>query len=400
MHNDLTKPRRSVNVLAAYRQDLSSRGNTPLGDHDGVWLQFGSLLAHSGAFDGEARERALRQATLLARGMLSIAAWEEGNRFDPERPTEPDTLQSRIRTIAETIEMAGAMRLADAILEAYLLSHPDCGALEQGRIEAERARIAWKTGEIEIAEQRYARTLAAARKANSEELHVRALIGQALLARLAGNYPKSASRARAALRLAKQGNLRRLAASAQHTVMVAAAVRGELAAALAHGWSAFLHASGDPILETDVLGNVGQVFLDMGHPATAIAAFRVVISRRPSSRVLLPALGGYAIAASRLEDRTALDAVASNVIELSKVAGTPYAVAVAYLEIAEAYALLNESSISATYRNQALAIAQEKRYHELVHRAESATVAPRPSARPLKPETERIAGAVRELALA
>lgn len=386
-----------VDVLAAYRDDLTRRGDSAASEVEGAWVELGILLAHAGVLPQEERDAALSAAGTLVRALLGASAWEEGHRLDPMPPKDADSLPSRVRTVSEMVEDAGAMRLADAILAAFLTAHPDCDPLERGRIEAARARIAWKEGSIDAARDRLAHVIALSKRIESDELLARALIGQALLARLAGNYPESHDKARSALELAMDGGMRRLAAVAHNTLLVVAAVRGRYGDAIAHGWNGFLLAQGDSVLESELLGNVGQVFLDLGHPITAIAAFRAVVGRQPHSRLLLPALGGYAVAAARLGDEPAMQQAAAGIAYHVDTAGTPYAIAVALLELADAYDIVGRRALARAHRSHARRIADAKAYHELVFRADQPRDMERPASRALDPTSESIAEAVREL---
>lgn len=386
-----------IDVLAAYREDLARRGESSADKAEGSWVELGILLAHAGVLPQEERQAALHAAGALVRTMIGASAWEEGHRLDPVPPSDADSLHSRVRTVSEMIEDAGAMRLADAILTAFLSSHRDCDSLERGRIEAARARIAWKEGSVDVARDRLAHLVALSKRIGSDELLARALIGQALLARLAGNYPESHDKARAALELAVDNGLLRLAAVAHNTLLVIVAVRGLFGDAIAHGWKGFLLARGDSVLESEILGNVGQVFLDLGHPSTAIAAFKAVVERQPHSRLLLPALGGYAVAAAQLEDEVAMNKAAAGIAYHVDTAGTPYAIAVALLELADAYDILGNRALARVHRSHARRIADAKAYHELVFRADQPRDDERPVVRPLDTSTESIAGAVREL---
>lgn len=386
-----------VDVLAAFREDMSRRGEASTTDLDGAWIELGTLLSHASFLMGSERDAVIAAAVRNARALLSASAWQAGHRLDPEPPDDADSLKSRVRTISEMTEDAGLMRLADAILGAFLSSHPDCDVLERGRIEAARARIAWKEGELGVARERLEYTLALSKRANSDELLIRALMGQAILARFAGNYPASYQNARAALKLAERLSMRRLAAVSHNTLLVVAAVSGRFDDAIAHGWEGFLGAEGDSILESEILGNVGQLFLDLGHPNTAIAAFKAVVGRQPHSRLLLPALGGYAVAAAMLHNYHAVDEAAAGITYHVTTAGTPYAIAVALLDLADAYGILGKITAAAKRRSDARQIADAKGFHELVFRSDQASTMEIPEPRALAANTESISEAVREL---
>ena len=386
-----------VDILAAFREDLARRDTESFGPVEGSWVQLGVLLAHAAILTEDPRLETLKAAAQVARELLGPAKWAEGNRLDPSPPADINSLDARIRSITEAIEDEGALRLADGILATFLVAHPSCEPLEVGRIEVARARVAWKMGELDVARDRIARALAIAETINSDELRVRATIGEALLARLTGNYPLSEATATAALIVAQQAQLPRLAGLAHHAIMVAAAVRGRYQDAVAHGWTGFIAASGDEVLQSEFLGNIGQLFLDLGHPGTAIAAFEVVVQHNAPSRLLLPALGGLAIAAARRGDASTLNRTAQRIEVLSRTAGTPYTIACGLLELAEAHRTLGDEGEMQRHLVEVSRLAALHGYNELAYRAEHFIPVAAPERQALVPYSEAVADAVRQL---
>ncbi|MEP6730050.1 MAG: hypothetical protein ABJE10_05410 [bacterium] len=385
-----------TDILGAYREDVNRRRGEPFGDCDSKWIEFGVLLAHAAMVHAVDRTRCVTAARAIAREILDGEVWDAGYRLDPHPPFDDMTLEGRVRSIAEAVEDAGALALSDAILCAFVHAFPESSPLELGRIEAVRARLAWKGGDREVAAERYQRTAAEAARIGSDELRVRALIGRALLARLAGNYPQSRESARQALIIAEREGMHRLAASAHHTLFVADAVAGAFGTAIVHGWQAFALATGDAVLEAEVLGNLGQLFVDLGHPSTAAAAFRAVVKRRPAQRILLPALGGLAMCCGYLQDLETLAATESAILRYAEESRSRYEVASALLELATA-SLLAGKDTADRYRAQALEIAAASGFHELVYRAETATQEAQRECHELSPSALNIAHAVREL---
>ena len=104
------------------------------------------------------------------------------------------------------------------------------------------------------------------------------------------------------------------------------------------------------ILEAEALGIVGQLFLDMGHPEPAAAAFRAIISRAPADRILLPSLGGLAVAASRMGARETVAWVEDRIESRIRTGATPYCIASAQLDLAIAW---NELTLLHTRRSAA-----------------------------------------------
>ena len=386
-----------IDVLDAYRADQDKRSGEPFGASDGAWLQLGQHLHHAALLPETERARHLAAAATIARELLGDEQWRAGYRTDPEPPRNETTLASRIRIIADVTEDAGALRLTDAMLAAFAAADVSASALELGRIEAVRARLAWKAGEIELATERYRRTLAAAREINSVELRVRAQIGQATLNRIVGNHPHARLLARRAAKAAERASLLRLAGLAHNELMIAAGVRAHFDEAMMHGWRAFTLAAGDEDLESHILSNVGQLFLVAGHPETALAAFRAVVTRQGPDRILLPGLGGIALAAARLGERETVFASETEFMRHAAIGSPTYDVAATFLELANARNRLGDSRTAERHRKRSLEIAARYGYHEIVHHAATPFESILPVKRTLSPQAEQVASAIRQL---
>lgn len=380
-------------VLAAYR--AAHRRNAVALD-DGSWIPVGSLLEHAAALPIEQRRTHLDRVATMIRAILGEPAWRTGHPSDPEPPASDETLDGRVRAYCEQIEDAGAIELSDAILVAYLAADPTAPALEQARVEAVRARLAWKSGDLDAATERYRRVAKAGRRLRSDELRVRAWIGETIVARLRGNYPASRAAGLRAIALSERARLGRLLSSAHHAMMVAEAVGSGFESAIEHGWQAYLHAGGDRAMESAALGNVGQLFLDAGHPATAAAAFRAVLQRQPADRILVPALGGFAIAAARLNDAALLENLTQQIVSRITAGVTVYDAATVTLDLARAYLAVHESVRTNYFRSRARELARTHGFHEIVHHADQIDQSA-PAERPLSPRVATVADAVREL---
>jgi hypothetical protein len=398
----LNHPGAPVPVLAAYRTDLAQRpGASRLAPHDEAWLAIGSLLTHSGWLTRERRVPLFTEVRRLLRETLGEDAWGRGAPLDPRPPRDELVLSPRVRALCEEIEDAGAVNLAGAILGAYLGSRDHIDGVELGRIDALRGRFAWKAGAHDIAEDHYRKVEARARRVRSAELLVRSYIGYAVIARLKGNFPASRIAARRAVSLAEPNGFTRLAALGHQSLMIAAVVAGDMNTALHHGWHAYRGVQGDPTAEAVKLVDVAQLFLDAGHVEFATAGFAAALQRHMSERVLMPALGGAAMAAARRGDADAVARMADAVRAHADQSSLPYANTACELDIAEAYIQLGRRGDAEPFRRSALAVATAHRYHELIHRAETlSSVQPRtaPAPVPLTQESHEIGEAVRQLA--
>jgi tetratricopeptide (TPR) repeat protein len=332
------------------------------------------LLEHASILAEDERGPYLEIVAKTVKRAIGDDLWRTGHRMDPPQLRSNSTLESRLRVFCEIIEDAGALELSDAVLCAYLLADVGINPVECGRIEAVRARLAWKRGELDVAEERYHRVAMSARRLKSDELRVRAWIGRAIVARLRGNFPASRRYGQHATVLAERSGLHRLASLAHHTLMVAAAVGKEFESAVEHGWQAYLNADGDVMLESGALGNVGQLFLDAGHSATAMAAFRAVLARQPSDRIALPALGGLAVAAARLDLPDVVHMATEAILARFKAnaGATAYDTATTLVDLTRAYFALGDDARAEEFRAQAHALADSKGFHEIVHHTRGA----------------------------
>jgi hypothetical protein len=383
-------------VLDTYRKTQAEvRGALTL--DDAQWVRIGALLENACLLPVEHRRAHLDAVVAGVRMTLGPERWAEGHHVDPDRPADDRLLQGRFRTYCEVVEDAGALALADAMLSAYVNADPAVDTLERARVEAVRARLAWKAADLDVATERYRRVAMEARRERSDELRVRALIGQAIVARLRGNYPRSRECGRRAALLAERRGMRRLAAGAYQTLTVSFAVARDFGTALAHGWRAYLHSVGDPTMESEALAIVGQLFLDIGHPVPAAAALRAVVARAPADRILLPSLGGLAVAAARTGARDIVT-WAQNFITSRAIGGaTPYNIASAQLDLAAAWDELEVPKLAAEARRRALELALEHHFHEIAHHAEERAVVTAPAPQTLSANAEEVADAVLHL---
>lgn len=389
-------PRSAGRVLDAYRKTQAEVRET-LDTHDGGWLRVGALLENASALPAEHREKHLQTVAECVRAALGLDQWSQGHRMDPVRPANDSSLEFRFRTYCEIVEDAGALDLADAMLAAYLSADPTIDALERARVEALRARLAWKAGELDVAAERYRRVGLTARRERSDELRVRAWTGEAIVARLRGNYPRSQERARRAALLAERVGMHRLAAVSYQTLTVPVARAGDFGSALVIGWRAYVHAAGDPILESETLSNIGQIFLDTGHPVPATAAFRAVIARAKTDRVIMPALGGLATAASRAGHREIVEWVQHEVDRRARVGTPPYVLGSVHLELARAWEALRAPGQAESAWRRAHAIGLDHQFHEIVHYAEHRSVVAAPVRQVLPTSAEEVADSILQL---
>jgi hypothetical protein len=400
-------------AIAALRQDLSVLGPDALQDSTSSsgWLALTLIL------ERQARRSEMQKSPLAERlkSILDeIEARPRPRLEDHVAASPPSVLMQRIRAVAEEMEEAGALRLAESTLasaqdSAEALQGWAGGselAIERGRTLAQRARVAWKAGATEVAADRYRRVGGLGIRARLPELMARAKLGHAALAQIAGDWPAVGRRARAARRLATAVNRPALVELSHHFLMVAAAEQQKWSSALVHGWEAYRGAAGDPEREAERLLNLAQLLLLSGRSEAARAGFVASLERGGSLRLVLPALGGLAAAGARMGDAATVNTAAEELFRASGGSALPFQTMSALMELGSAFALMGdfagiESVIEkarpmAALREAEALVARLRELQLVAHRRERAT-APAASV-PLSPRGEAVASAVLSLA--
>lgn len=363
---------------AAYRRDLAARRDLPFGDDDGAWITLATMLTHAAMQPGAG------EALAAARTFVHDA-WrgrEPHPELDPPGRGGEGTV---VRAAIEEMERSGALELARVALESLSAIVED--EVERGRVEAQRARIRWKLGDVEGAELRYRRVERTGRRLLDEELRIRAWLGYCALAQQKGNYP---ALRRWCLRVHRSATARgwgRLAAVAENGLMACEATAGNLDAAVEWAWRAYRHVAGDPHAESEVLQNLGYLLLLLGRPHPAKTALVAAIQRARVPRIIVPALGNLALAAAADGDRVTLDWAARELDRADPGVHQPYDVALSLLECARALQGSGDPARARRLRERALGIAARHGYHEIAIRAER----PEPAAAPAAPARRALA---------
>ena len=375
-------------AAAAYRKDLGANpGRDSLDPLDGAWIAVTTMLSH--AVDAPRARRAglLRQSVILSKKAT-------GRHLHGRRRASTRTSAEIVLGLVEDMEDAAALTLALTTLEMFAKASPKLKPIERGRVIAQAARIARKTGSLEIAEIRYRALARMATRLREPELRIRAWIGYAVLAHLRGNYPKVRYWATRAAKAAVREELPRLEALAHHCLMVVAGGLRDLDQALLQGWRAYELSVGDPTTEADMLVCLGQTLLHANDPHAARSGFAGALARTPPGRIALPALGGYALASGKLGDHDSVRWATSQVKQIGGIARYPYETAAALCECMLAAASVGDTTQAESLREAALAIAQSYGYHEIVYQSEPTLQAP-PSA--LSRRAAAVADAVRRV---
>ena len=378
----------------AYRADVAARPERG-GEAATAWLAVASLVEHAALVPEPEGRAMLDRAVVLAREQLGVAALA---RLGDVEWGETDRVPSdAIVLLTDAMQSADMLQLAAATLDSLLAADRALGAVPRGRIIAKRARVAWKLGMLEEAHDRYRSVERIGRREGNAELQARAAIGYVALAQVRGNYPGVRRHARRAVRLAEQTGLQSLIRNAHNGMLIAAAVARNLDDALLHGWAVYRASLGNPVHEAEVLQNLGQALLDSGYTDTARAVFAAVVSRHVPARILLPALGGLALASGDAVHRESARWAARQVRSLDERAVPRYALALALAECAIALARIGERSESETLRKESLRIARAHGFHEIIYRAEDLEASIAQRREPPPPLRKRGAAVAREL---
>lgn len=348
--------------LAAYRADLALARRPTIGAADAEWLALSVAVQRlsTGSDRIEQRLRALDTQLIAFLGETARPL------LDPSEDVPPSPL-ARLRALAERMEDAAAWSMTAAMLHAgaQLADTP----LESGRLWSHQARLARQLGDVDVANHLYHRSERAGRGARIPELRVRAWLGFAALNQVRGNYPELERWARKAIGVTVDApTLAPLASLAHHFLLVRAGARGDLAAAIIHGWDAYRLSLGEPTREAERLLNVAQAFLDAGAPEVAISGFTAALQQLPPARLALPAWGGLSVAAAALRDRALVERSSTKVLTLAEGPAPAYAVAGALGEAARARSSVGLSE--AQWRTRAVLLAQSYGFHQVAFEAD------------------------------
>src|SRR5579862_1769454 len=216
-------------AASAYRADIAARGSDDaFCDNDGIWIAVGSMLSTAANMeDAERGAKILQDALDLAKESLGAEKLARGNRLDP--PGRRARCNGDIvRLLAEQAEDSGALNCAALILDAYVAADHDVTPLALGRVIAQRARVARKQGEQEIALTRYKEAERLGRSLNDDELRLRAWIGYGLLAMHRGNFPVVRRWMNRVADKAEEAGMPSFASQAHNTLMSAAGKTGDV----------------------------------------------------------------------------------------------------------------------------------------------------------------------------
>jgi tetratricopeptide (TPR) repeat protein len=337
--------------LDAYRRDLAKFGAPQFGDNDGDWLATASLLRRF--TEAHPADRQALGASLV--GRLAAAS-------------ELTFVSAGLRYSRE-IEEAGALNLANAWLSLLERTVPTDRNVDLGRVQAARARVVRRLGDPASAREIYEQIEKLGESSAEPELTTRAWIGYGMIAVERGNFPEARRWYEAAALVADDTGCTEEACLAHSGMLYTCAKMGDAEGAIVAGWNAYrLLSDDDDGRGAEILTNLSQFLYECSQYSTALRGFGAVVRLTTQPRILLAALGGAALAAAALEDAAVVNAAAARIALLTKSAWS-HPIALAWLDLSDAYAILGDSDRAASFREKALVLAQANSHFELSYRA-------------------------------
>lgn len=366
-------------ATAAYRKDLAANGR-PFGERDGDWIMVGSLVERASGMSHHEAQSILAQAAAYAASAMDEKATRLAQREWGTTATglEPITLLS----IAEFT--AGARHTSAALVDALIVHLRLTPNMALGRALAQRARSAYQFGEHELAEDLYGQVAKLGGTLASAELKARATAGYTALKHAAGNLPEYRAQAAKFLALAKESGIPFLIRNAHYSGLISAAHFKDFDDALRHGWEVYRLSAGNSDDEASALQSLGQLFLEMGDHVSARAAHAAVTRHAAPANVMLPALGGLAVAAAATGETSLANWAIAEIETFRDKVVIPHAMATALIDAAIAHRDLKRVGEARRCRDEAIALASRHRYHQLLYRAETLGLDEAPAATPAR----------------
>ena len=380
---------------AAYRADTRGRAE-PFGPSDDEWLTAATEL-HLAA-TGHPREQQQDHLFSAIGVAIDLLGDERVEAFAAREWLGERSYVDPIVVLADTIFYAGARHLAALMLDDIRRAAPDLSSLQLGRILFRRARVAWSLGDIDDAAERFEAISALGEKARSFELLAMAELGLATLAQLRGDFPELRIRAERGRERAERSGNPAAVRWAMLAMMMSETSQGRFDGAIAAGWRLFGLSRGHPVWEAEAFINFGQLMLEAGHPDRARASFSAAVECAAPARLLLPALGGLAVASALDGHEPTVEWAVREVWRAQEQSMQPYAVAAAHLECAVALHAFGREADAERHRAAAEELGRRYGFHEVAYKAEVLRDLPRRTRVPLAAESESITGELARMA--
>lgn len=380
---------------AAYRADTRGRAE-PFGPSDDEWLTAATELHLAAtASREEQRQDHLLSATAVA---IELLGHERIEAFAAREWLGDRSDVDALVVLADSIYYGGARHLAALMLDDLRRAAPDLTSLQLGRILFRRARIAWSLGDIDDADERFQAIAALGTKPRNFELLAMAELGLATLAQFRGDFPDLRARAERGRELAERSGNPAVVRWAMLAMMMSETSQGRFDGAVAAGWRVFDLSRSYPVWEAEAFINFGQLMLEAGRPDRARASFSAAVERAAPARLLLPALGGLAVASALVGHEPTVEWTVREVWRAQEQSVQPYPVAAAHLECAVALRSLGRDADAERHRAAAEELGRRHGFHEVAYKADALRDLQRKASVVLTSESERITGDLSRMA--
>jgi tetratricopeptide (TPR) repeat protein len=331
------------------------------------WLSAAQVAFRLAEARREEREELLREWTAQEREDGEHGIWAA-----LAIPGIPITdLRSAVRAlcaIAVEMERNSALHLAYATVTNARLAVFDGPMASRGLAALHQARVLRQMGYHEEAQDTYEWAAEDAVEAGDRELEARALLGLAVLAGQQGNYPKAIDQGKGALAIFPEKS--EYVADAHITLLAAYSSTSQFPAALEHGWRGFDAAADDAERRASLVSNLSSVALRMGRLHAARRGFFATLGMCELDRIVLPTLGGLAMANAASGDHTELALVAQRIELRAITSAQPYEVARTMFELAQAWEQSGQVEESKQCLTRARELALRHGFHEVTFRSE------------------------------
>ncbi|MCC6774197.1 MAG: hypothetical protein IT360_23635 [Gemmatimonadaceae bacterium] len=374
-----------LSPLDAYRTDLDrQQRRSEFGNADTVWLLLAHCLARLSKVGDAVRDQLALQSANALRDLADSA--QESEVFDSahlndlrmmiaglsaiETRAGADSVSRACRGFAARMAESGALAVAFSVIGFARTVAADGSDRERGLLAADQARIARQLGELDSADELYKTASAIGERSSDAELRSRASLGRGVISRVRGNYPKARAYFEHGLTLAEAAESRELEFFAHQGLTIVTCVTGDSDASIRHGWDAYRLAAGDVTREAESLANLAQLCLEYGYSRASLSGFMAALARTNRVRIRLAALGGAALAAGRLEERSTLTRVSREITETIEGSALPYENAQALFHLSAGYLAVGDEVTSERFRKEVQTIAKARGYFELQERVE------------------------------
>jgi tetratricopeptide (TPR) repeat protein len=279
-------------------------------------------------------------------------------------------LAERLRLEAEQMERSGCFELAFTTVASVCRLVAHGGSVPRLTATVQLGRIARQLGDLDSAADCYQQVTEVALHERDGPLAAFGFIGLGNLARNRGNRPLERSLFERALTLAHPGG--RVEAMASQGLMNVAISENRPIDALLHGWRAYDLASDESETRAMILSNLALVSLQADFAEAALRGFLHALSLTDVPRIQLPTISGAIRAAARLREHRRVHQLNAEGEAAAERARMPFESARFLLYAGEAWTTVGDIAFARRRYADAIAIAREYGFHEVVLRAEEA----------------------------